>query len=73
MRSFLAFGLLITLCASASAATIHHSRAHHVVFMSPSAASSFAAVPGWGDTTIRYTPSYNDPSRHGGDEALPAH
>jgi hypothetical protein len=29
MRSFLALGMLITLCASASAATVHHSRTHH--------------------------------------------
>ena len=32
MRSFLALGLLITLCASASAATMHHSR--HVIVRS---------------------------------------
>jgi hypothetical protein len=30
MRCFLALGLLITLCASASAATVHHS-GHHVI------------------------------------------
>ena len=37
MRSFLALGLLITLCASANAATLHHSRPHHhFAFVPPS-------------------------------------
>ncbi len=32
MRSILALGLLITLCGSADAATVHHSRTrHHVI------------------------------------------
>jgi hypothetical protein len=71
MRSLLAFGMLITLCATASAATTgHHSRTHDRVFISPSPASSFAVVPGW----IHYedTPGYDDPSRFGGG-ALPTH
>jgi hypothetical protein len=72
MRSFLALGMLITLCASASAATVHHSRTHHSAFISPSVASSFAAVPGWAYPPIHYTASYNDPSQSGGSEALPA-
>ena len=73
MRSFLAFGLLITLCASANAATVHHSRMHHLGFISPSVAKSFAAAPGWVYPTIHHTPSYNDPSQFGSDEALPIH
>jgi hypothetical protein len=72
MRSFLALGLLITLCASASAATVHQSRTHHHVFIPPSVANSFAAVPGV-YPTIRYTPSYDDSSKFGGDEAVPVH
>jgi hypothetical protein len=73
MRSFLAFGLLITLCASASAATIRHSRQAIVRpsqgYAAPS--SAYAAVR----PPIRYddTPSYDDPSKFGGDAALPVH
>jgi hypothetical protein len=67
MRAFLALDLLITLCASANAATVHHSRTHQPVFITASVASSFTAVPG----SVHYdTPSYNDPSRFGGG-ALP--
>ena len=33
MRFFWALGLLITLCASANAATLHHSRPHHRVLI----------------------------------------
>ena len=68
MRSFLAFGLLITLCASASAATVHHSR-HHVI-VSPSQGWAYAAPR----PPVDYddTPSYNDPSKFGGSAALPA-
>jgi len=72
MRTFLALGLLITLCASASAATVHQSRTHHPGFISPSVAKSFAAVPG-DHPTIHYIPSYDDPSKVGGDEAVPVH
>jgi hypothetical protein len=45
MRSVLVLGLLMTLCASADAATAHHYRTHHVIIR-PGVASSFAAVPG---------------------------
>jgi hypothetical protein len=71
MRSFLALGLLITLSASAGAATLHHSRMHHHFFVPPSMASSFAAIPG----SVHYddTRSYNDPSQFGGGESLPIH
>jgi len=70
MRSFLALGLLITLCASASAATMHHSR--HVIVRP----SQGYADPGWAyaaSRPIHYddTPSYDDPSKFGGGEALP--
>jgi hypothetical protein len=71
MRSFLAFGLLITLYATASAATTgHHLRTHDRVFIPPSVASSFAAVPGW--VHYKDTLDYDDPSRFGGG-ALPTH
>jgi hypothetical protein len=36
MRSALALGLLITLCASAHAATVHHFRTRHQVTIQPS-------------------------------------
>ena len=71
MRSLLALGLLMTLCASASAATVHHPR-HHVI-----ARQAFGdAVPRWAyaavGPSVHYndTPSYNDPSKFGGGEAL---
>jgi hypothetical protein len=73
MRSFLALGLLITLSASASAATMHHLR--HVA-VHP---SQGYAVPGWAYAAprppVHYddTPSYDDPSKFGGDAALPVH
>jgi hypothetical protein len=72
MRSFLALGLLITLCASASAATMHHSQ--HVIVRP----SQGYAVPDWTYVALRPrlryddTPSYNDPSKFGGGTALPA-
>jgi hypothetical protein len=59
---------LITLCASASAATVHHSRQRVIVRYSQ----------GWGYAAPRPptdhdgTPSYNDPSKFGGDTALAA-
>ena len=68
MRSFLALGLLITLCASASAATVHHSRHHVIGGPSPDWAYAAPRPP------VHYddTPSYNDPSKYGGSAALPA-
>jgi hypothetical protein len=73
MRSFFALGLLITLCTSASAATMHHAR--HVI-VRPSQGS---ANPNWAYAASRPpthyddTPSYDDPSKFGGDSALPVH
>ena len=74
MRSILVLGLLIAVSASAQAATTHHYTRHHV-FISPRVAASFDAVPGWAESprpSIRNdVPSYNDPSKFGGDAALP--
>jgi hypothetical protein len=78
MRSVLVLGLLIAVSASAQAATAHHHYTRHHVFISPRVASSFNAIPGWvyepPRPSIRYDdapPSYNDPSKFGGSEALP--
>jgi hypothetical protein len=60
MRSVLVLGLLIAVIASAQAATTNHHYTRHHVFISPRVASSFNAVP-----------SYNDPSKYGGEAALP--
>src|SRR6476646_9008754 len=62
MRSFLALGLLITLCASASAAPAQHSR--HVI-VHP---GHEYAIPDWAYAAPRSVPyegapSYNDPSK----------
>jgi hypothetical protein len=78
MRSALIWGLLMTLCASANAATLHHHRTRHHVTLPAGVASSFAAVPGRTSTPppiVQYddVPSYNDPSKFGGSEALPVH
>jgi hypothetical protein len=57
MRSVLAFGLLITLCASANAATMHrtlhpHPRQHVIVPGERMAPPRFA-VPGWTNEETR--------------------
>jgi hypothetical protein len=67
IRPFLTLGLLITLCASASAATVHHSR-HHVIIR-PNERWAYAAPRPPIDHDD--TPSYDDPSKFGGDQALP--
>lgn len=84
MRSFLALSLLMILCASASAATVHHTiPRHHViiarhhVIVRPGRGFPGYAVPGWAYAAprpaVHYddTPSYNDPSKFGGSTALP--
>ena len=77
MRSVLVLGLLIAVSASTQAATAHYHYTRHHVFISPRVASSFDAAPGWVERprpSIRYDdtpPSYNDPSKFGGSEALP--
>ena len=58
MRSVLALGLLITLCASADAATVHRSKPHerHIRPQGvtvPNVTKGFA-VPGWTDEQTRY-------------------
>jgi hypothetical protein len=68
MRSFLALSLMITLCASASAATVHHLRHHVIVGPSLDWAYTAPRPPDHYDDT----PSYNDPSKFGGSAALPA-
>lgn len=50
MRSILAFGLLITLCGAANAATLHHHRRHAVIgpnqgLILSDPASGFAYAP----------------------------
>jgi len=56
MRSILALGLLITLCASADAATVRHAKPRHVI-LPPSqgvtAPGGRFAVPGWSDDATR--------------------
>jgi hypothetical protein len=77
MRSFLALSMLMTLCASASAATVHHTITRHHVIVRPSQGFQGYAGPGWASAApppaIHYddTPSYNDPSKFGGPTALP--
>jgi hypothetical protein len=67
MRYVLGLGLLIAAMVSADAATVRHSLARHVV-LPAGVASSFAAVPTAAYAVPRYddTPSYNDPSKFGG-------
>ena len=76
MRSFLSLSLLMILCASASAATVHHTIPRHDAIVRPSQGWSYA-VPRWAyaaaPPTFHYDdiPSYNDPSKSGGSTALP--
>jgi hypothetical protein len=76
MRSFLALSLLMILCASASAATVHHTIPRRHVIDRPSQGWGYA-VPRWAyaapPPTVHYDdiPSYNDPSKFGGSTALP--
>ena len=56
MRSVLAFGLLITLCASANAATVRRSKPPegHVRPAQSVTVPKGYAVPGWSDEQTRY-------------------
>lgn len=78
MRSILVLGLLMSLFASANAATLHHHRTRHHAVIPPGVASSFAAVPGWTDAApppaVHFdgAPSYHDASKYGGDAAMSA-
>jgi hypothetical protein len=64
MRSLLALGLLIALCGSTNAATVHHPSKHVSVRHSHVFRHSFGFVV----PPVHYddTPSYNDPSKFGG-------
>jgi hypothetical protein len=61
MRSVLAFGLLIALCASANAARVHHSKPRHVTVR-----PSQGVDPRFPPVLQDQTPSYDDPSKFGG-------
>jgi hypothetical protein len=71
MRSALVLGLLITLCYSADAATVHHVRTRHHHHVTSSFAESWAYEPDRPTVHDDDTPSYNDPSKFGGSTALP--
>ena len=60
IRSVLALGLLITLCASANAATVHRSKRPTVNYVRPNVSPPAAsvAVPGWTDEQTRNWLSY---------------
>jgi hypothetical protein len=72
MRSVLALGLLIALCASANAARVHHSKPPHVIVppnpdMIPVYGSPewerFVGSPEWERLRRKDVPSYDDPSK----------
>jgi hypothetical protein len=72
MRSALALGLLIVLCASANAARLHHSGPQHVfvrpsedMIPSPDMIPAFGS-PEWARLHREDTPCYDDPSKLGG-------
>ena len=66
MRFVLALGLLVTLCASANAATVHHSKRHagHLRPAQPVAVPKGYAVPGWTEEETRH---WMDNARGGTD------
>ena len=61
MRSILALSLLITLCGSANAATVHHAHRRHMIASDP--ASGFAYAPPGPPIHYRAAPynDYNEP------------
>jgi hypothetical protein len=61
MRSVLALGLLIALCASADAARVHHAKSRHVIVH-----PAQAADPRFPPVLQDQTPRYDDPSKFGG-------
>ena len=75
MRSGLVLCLLITLCPSANAATLHRSKPLHAIVRARQGLSLSFAAPRWTigrpGPSIDYhdTPSYDDPSKYGGGEA----
>jgi hypothetical protein len=63
MRSILAFGLLIILCGSANAATVHHAHRRHALVHHNH--GMVASDPAWGfGYAPRRTRSYYQPSPH---------
>jgi hypothetical protein len=74
MRSVLAFGLLVALCTSANAATVHHfKRVHHPEPRRTYVRPDRGVDPLYQRVDPRFppviedqTPSYNDPSKFGG-------
>jgi hypothetical protein len=60
MRSFLTFGLLIALCASANAAKVHHSKPRHAIVRPIQGVD-----PRFPPVLQDQTPSYDDPSKRG--------
>jgi len=76
MRYFLALGLLIISCVTAIAAPVHHRQQaalHHGHHGSNYAAPDWLGAYAGPRSQVPYNdaPSYNDPSKFGGDEALP--
>jgi hypothetical protein len=75
MRSFVALALLMTLCASANATTVHHAKPRHVIVHPSRGLILRHAIPRWAYTppppSLHHddTPSYNDPSKFGGGTA----
>lgn len=61
MRSILAFGLLIALCASADAAKLHHFKRRHVIVR-----PTQPVDPRFPPVLQDQTPRYDDPSKFGG-------
>jgi hypothetical protein len=66
MRSILTLSLLITLCGSANAATVHHAQRRHVLnqgMIASDPASGFAYAPPGPPTHYRAAPynDYNEP------------
>lgn len=67
MRSILALGLLLALCASADAAKVHHSRPLQAI-AGPVPSYDPYRVPAYGSAEwqrlhLLNTPSYDDPSK----------
>ena len=77
MRYVLVLCVLVTLDASANAATVHRSKPLHVIVRAKPGLSLGFAAPVWRaerlGPPVRYhdTPSYDDPSKYGGGEARP--
>ena len=61
MRAVLAVGLLIALCVTASAATVHRAKPRHVIV-----SHGQVVDPRFPPVLQDQTPSYNDPSKFGG-------